>query len=161
MKKLLFICLLAGAFWACDNETADGKKIEEVEATGKISSIIRNPESADGTVDTVNVAKLTFAETRFNFGEIDEGGVVKHTYKFTNTGKVPLIISDARSTCGCTVPEWPKEPIAPGENGEIFVKFDTKNKKNKQSKPVTITANTYPSQTQIHLDGFVNPAPGK
>jgi len=156
MKKLLFACLLAGALLACGNETNNGKKIEEVESAGKISSIIRNPETADGVADTINVAKLTFAETRFNFGEIDEGGVVKHTFKFTNTGKVPLIISDARSTCGCTVPEWPAEPVAPGEEGEIFVKFDTKNKKDKQSKPITITANTYPSQTKIHLDGYVH-----
>ena len=81
--------------------------------------------------------------------------MVEHTFSFTNQGKVPLLITDARSTCGCTVPEWPRQPIAPGQVAEISVRFDTQQKFNQQNKPVTITANTLPAQTTIYLRGFV------
>ena len=158
MKKLLLALVLGCTVLACQNGSGE-KSIEEIQSEGKISSIIRNPQTANGKVDSVNVAKMEFAETEYNFGEIDEGGVVEHIFKFTNTGKVPLVISNARSTCGCTIPEWPKTPIAPGAEGEIEVKFNTKGKKNQQSKPVTITANTYPNQTKVFVNGFVNPDP--
>lgn len=133
------------------------KSVQEIKAEGPISNadIIRNPVTAEGPADTVNVAKMTFEETAFDFGEVTEGAVVKHTYKFVNTGKVPLIISDARSTCGCTVPTWPAEPVAPGESGVIDVQFNTSNKGREQRKPITITANTYPAQTIVYLEGFV------
>lgn len=158
---LVGICLFA----ACQNDagSATEKSVEEIQSESKItnSSIVRNPVSANEPEDTVNVAKMVFEEESFDFGEVNEGDVVEHVYKFTNTGKVPLIINNARSTCGCTVPEWPKEPIAPGEGGEIAVRFNTKNKKNKQQKPVTITANTYPANTKVFLSGFVKPKEGE
>jgi hypothetical protein len=81
--------------------------------------------------------------------------VVEHTFAFTNTGKKPLLISNARSTCGCTVPDWPKEPIMPGKSGVIQVRFNTENKAKEQVKPVTITANTYPATNKVYLQGFV------
>jgi hypothetical protein len=119
------------------------------------ADIIRSPVSANRPLDTVNVAKLSFDEPTFDFGTVSEGAVIEHTFSFTNTGKVPLLISNARSTCGCTVPEWPETPIDPGEAGEITVRFDTKNKSQLQVKPVTITANTYPSTSKIYLQGVV------
>lgn len=125
-----------------------------------LSAIIRNPVSATG-VDTVNVAKITFEEEVFDFGSAAEGDIVTHNYQFTNSGKVPLIISDARSTCGCTVPEWPKGAIAPGESGQVRVKFNTTNRPGTQRKPVTITANTYPGTTKIWLQGIVQPNSGE
>jgi hypothetical protein len=152
---LLFLGLGCLLLAGCQTEE---KKVEGIQADGKISSIIRNPISADGKIDTVNVARLEFSEPDFDFGIVDEGDVVQHVFTFTNTGKIPLLISHAKSTCGCTVPEWPEEPIEPGESGEITVEFNTKNKKNKQVKPVTITANTYPADTKVYLRGFVNPA---
>lgn len=158
MKNLLLLIFVIG-FFSCQNSSQQPEKsIDEIKAENPISQIIKNPVSANEPTDTVNVAKMEFEETEFDFGEVNEGEKVNHVYKFTNTGKVPLLISNARSTCGCTVPEWPKDPIAPGEGGEISVEFNTKNKKNKQSKPVTITANTYPSQTKVFLKGFVKPA---
>lgn len=159
MKNLLLILLLGCLMLACQSNLNKGpeKSIDEIKSQGQITNadIIRNPVTANEPQDTVNVAKLTFEEAAYDFGEVKEGEVVTHTYAFTNTGKVPLLISNARSTCGCTVPSWPKEPIPPGEGGVIEVRFNTKNKKNKQSKPVTITANTYPATTKVHLTGFV------
>ena len=156
MKKLLIALLAVGAFASCKNEQSAKDVVEA--SVQEVKSLNPN-ELIDNYVpdDTVNVAKMSFDQNRFDFGVIDEGEVVKHTYSFTNTGKVPLVISNARSTCGCTVPVWPKEPVAVGESATIEVSFNTKGKRNKQSKPVTITANTWPAQTVVHLSGTVNP----
>ena len=141
---------------ACQEDKTE-KSIEEIQADGQISSIIRSPVTADGLKDTSNVARLDFSETSFDFGEVKEGEIVTHTFNFTNNGSVPLIIDDAHSTCGCTIPEWPKNPIGPGKSGEIKVKFNTKNKLNYQEKPVIISANTYPSITKVFVKGYVRP----
>lgn len=146
--------LLAG----CKNEDS-GKTVEEIQTSGKISSIIRSPVTAEGPQDTVNVAKIDFEETVYDFGEVAEGQMVSHVFKFTNTGSVPLLINNAQSTCGCTIPEWPRNPIPPGGEGEIKVAFNTKEKHDFQEKPVTISANTYPSNTTVYLKGYVNPGP--
>ncbi len=132
------------------------KEIQEISAGGSnISDIIRNPINADKSIDTVNVAKMVFEETIHRFGSVKEGEIVKHTFSFVNGGTVPLVITNAKSTCGCTIPKWPREAIAPGEESKIEVKFDTKNKEGNQSKPITITANTYPQKTILKMAGTV------
>ena len=89
-----------------------------------------------------------------------DGEKVEYIYTFKNTGSEPLVISNAKGSCGCTVPAWPKEPIAPGAEGEIMVRFDSKGKGrvggSTQSKTVTITANTTPPDTRIIIKGKVN-----
>lgn len=167
MKKLMrkyFILVsmttASAVFFACqsDSKTA-GKSVETISTEGKISSIIRSPVSGDGTVDSVNVAKIEFEQPIFEFGEVDEGAVVKHEFKFVNKGKVPLTIQNAHSTCGCTIPDWPKDLIPPGEGGVIKVEFDTKGRSEFQEKPIIITANTYPSVTKIFVRGIVHKKP--
>lgn len=164
MYKVLVFLSSFFLIFSCGNEgspSASGEEDSVTEITidpeKNISEIIRSPVNADQPVDTVNVAKMTFENKHFDFGTIQEGKVVNHVYKFTNTGKIPLVISDARSTCGCTVPKWPKDPIQPGASGEISVRFDSSNKKDTQAKPITITANTYPSQTVLQIKGIVIP----
>ncbi|MCB0632767.1 MAG: DUF1573 domain-containing protein [Lewinella sp.] len=103
---------------------------------------------------------MAFEELTFDFGTVAEGEKVSHTYKFTNTGNEPLVLSDAKGSCGCTVPKWPKDPIAPGATGKILVEFNSKGKKNKQNKKVTITANTEPAQSFLYIKGDVTPEPG-
>lgn len=156
-KFFIFIPILL--FVACQEPaTTDEKSMTEIKATdGNISNaaIIRNPVSADQPIDTTNVAKMEFDNIRYRYGKVEEGTIVTHTYKFKNTGKAPLVISNAKSTCGCTVPEWPKAPIPVGGEGEIFVKFDTKNKDLFQTKPIFVTANTHPSETTLYLMGEV------
>jgi hypothetical protein len=106
-------------------------------------------------VDPATAANVVFAENEFDFGTLEEGEKVEHVFKFENTSANPLTISNARGSCGCTVPEWPREPIAPGESGEIKVKFDSKGKKGKQSKTVTISANTIPGNTILTITSDV------
>ena len=87
----------------------------------------------------------------FDFGEMNQGDVVHHTFTFTNSGSNPLIITDAKGSCGCTIPTWPKEPIAPGGTGNIEVQFNSTGKKDIQDKTVTLTANTeQPTVLSIH-----------
>ena len=148
---MLFLLLLS---FSCREETPTESEFPTVPTEGPISSIIRNPVSADKR-DTVNIAKLTFAQTEYDFGEVQEGAKVTHRFPFTNTGNRPLLITDARSTCGCTVPKYPQTPIAPGESDIITVVFDTKGKKGYQRKPVSVTANTYPSVTEVYVKGQV------
>ena len=157
-KPTGFIWALILLQTACQNNPPGTEKsVQEFQTAGKISSIIRNPVTLDGPVDTVNVARMEFETTVFDFGEVPEGRVVTHVFKFTNNGRVPLVINNAQSTCGCTVPSWPKKPIPPGGNAEIKVEFNTNGKQNFQEKPVTITANTFPASTKIYLKGMVRP----
>lgn len=107
-----------------------------------------------------NASEINFEESMFDFGTLTDGEQVEHVFKFANTSDKPLTITNARGSCGCTVPEWPKEPIAPGENGEIKVKFDSKGKKGKQTKTVTISANTIPGNTQLTITSEVLAAEG-
>src|SRR5690606_20450709 len=98
---------------------------------------------------------MKFQEEVYDFGKVKDGEKVSYDFSFKNEGNTPLIIKDATATCGCTVPEWPKQPVAPGESGKISVIFDTSGKSGLQDKVVTITANTVPAQTQIHIVGEI------
>lgn len=84
---------------------------------------------------------ITFKENSKDFGDIVQGQQVSHTFVLTNTGKQPLIISNVAATCGCTVPSWPKEPVAPGKSAEIKVSFNSTGKVGKQNSVVRIYSN--------------------
>lgn len=102
--------------------------------------------------------QMEFSEKVHDFGRIKEGDVVTKVFTFKNTGEAPLIISNATSSCGCTVPSYPKDtPIAPGEEGEIEVKYNSRGKKNQDNKVVRITANTWPATNNLTIKAFVEP----
>ena len=94
---------------------------------------------------------IIFQESVFDFGTITDGEKVNHTFEFTNTGTNPLVITNAKGSCGCTVPDWPKEPIAPGETGEIQVEYNSTNKNGQIQQTVTIDANTDPGQSKLTI----------
>lgn len=112
---------------------------------------------ADETGSDAPIATVAFAETTHEFGTIAEGDVVEHTFVFTNTGSTPLIIQDAKASCGCTVPKKPEQPVAPGETGEIQVRFNSQGKPGIQNKTVTVTANTQPATTRLFIKADVTP----
>ena len=101
--------------------------------------------------------KFSFQEEEHNFGDINDGDIVSHTFKFTNSGEAPLIISKATAACGCTVPQWPRQPIPVGGSGEIKVQFDSSNKPGMQNKVVTITANTESKVKKLLIRAQVGP----
>ena len=141
-------------------------------ATFLVASCTNNPSKK---VNTENLATanqstqsvgdmpvMTFDKTDHDFGTINEGDNLETVFNFTNTGGSDLIITNAKGSCGCTVPEYPKNtPIKPGESASIKVKFDSSNKPNLQSKTVTITANTAKAREQIRIKTFVTPDPVK
>ena len=164
---LLLVLNLTGAFDGLLGGGSDEAKSAARESLAVNSGNTVTPGAADASMATPAepaapagpTTTLEFGESEFDFGVVDAGEKVSHTYKFNNTGSEPLIISNAKGSCGCTVPSWPKEPIPVGGSGEIQVVFDSKNKKGKQSKRVTITANTDPAQTFLTIKGEVTPDP--
>ena len=107
-------------------------------------------------IDPSKKTTIEFEEEVFEFGTVTQGEKVIHTFKFKNTGENPLVIANAKASCGCTVPESPKDPIAPGEEGEISVVFNTATKKGQQTKYVDVVANTEPdATTRLLLKGEV------
>lgn len=101
--------------------------------------------------------ELKFEKTEHDFGTINEGEIVETTFKFQNTGKTELIITSAKGSCGCTVPEWPKEPILPGDSGEIKVKFNSTSRTNLQQKQVTLITNTDQGKEILKIKATVAP----
>ncbi len=101
---------------------------------------------------------MTFTSPSHDFGNIKQDSENRHIFTFTNTGSEPLVIENAKGSCGCTVPQYPKEPIAPGETGEIEVVYKPGKQLNKQSKTVTITANTEPRTTTLSISATVEEA---
>jgi hypothetical protein len=103
-----------------------------------------------------NPTTIAFEDTSFNFGNIKQGDKVKHTFKFTNSGKNPLLIVNSFGTCGCTVPDYPKNPIKPGESGVINVVFNSEGKEGLQHKKVIVIANTGQNKNVVNFTAMVN-----
>lgn len=133
---------------------------KKTEATPKedVKKVEKKVEAkAEDAKQAAGAPEMTFETTEFEFGEITQGDKVAHTFSFKNTGTAPLLITNARASCGCTVPEWPKEPIAPGKSGKIDVVFNSRGKSGSQNKAVTITTNIADQPQQVvYLKGKVN-----
>lgn len=150
MRKITsFILVLAVivAFSACDKSNASGKVNKE------------NLESAKNRDAAIKqgAASVSFDKSEYDFGTVNEGEIVETTFKVTNSGTTDLVIIDARVTCGCTVPVWPKEPIKPGQTEDIKVKFNTSGKPNRQQKNITLITNTKSGREVLTLKGMVTP----
>ncbi len=145
MKKTILMFAAVGAmlFTGCKDNASDKVKAENVEA------------SAERDAQETQYPEITFEESEFDFGNIAKGTAVEHVFKFTNTGNAPLVITNASSSCGCTVPTYPKnETIAPGETGEMLVKFNGSGN-GQVTKTVTVSANTESGKEQIKIKAFV------
>jgi hypothetical protein len=163
---VFFVVLLAAV--GCNDRNAE-KKIAELESRLKELE----GKKAPGTATAAPISPVTqpvtdekpagplpamqFQTVDHDFGTIKEGQVVEHTFSFKNTGEAPLIIQNAQPSCGCTVPEWSKDPIPAGGTGYIKAKFDSNGKPNIQNKTITVTANTWPKQTVLRFKAMVTP----
>jgi hypothetical protein len=147
LLPLLLVCQLA---------------VAQVKPATTVSPTPAAPAPANVTPAEVDLPKTTieWLESEFQFGTIKQGDKVEHVFKFKNTGKNPLVIKSAKGSCGCTVPEYSKEALAPGKTGEMKVIFNSAGKMGQQSKPVTIIANTEPEQTRVTLNGMVEQPAG-
>jgi len=137
MKKYFIMVAISGLLSACNqNNSTTGSTSTEKTMAGN------NPV-------------LKFDKEIYDFGKIKAGDKVSYSYSFVNTGKSPLIITDAVASCGCTIPSWPNKPINPGNKEAIKVIFNSAGKSGLIDKQITITANTVPAQTLVHLIGEV------
>ncbi len=107
-----------------------------------------------GSYAQEKVAKIEFKTNIIDYGTIEKGADGVRIFEFTNTGDAPLIITNAKSTCGCTVPKWPKNPIMPGESGEIAVKYDTK-RVNPIRKTITVFSNAETPTVALKIKGLI------
>ncbi|MFT7072330.1 DUF1573 domain-containing protein [Patiriisocius sp. Uisw_017] len=149
MKNSILIVAVTAlfVFTSCKEKAADS-----VSDTNVTAAADRDSKAGEYPV-------MTFAEKEYDFGELAQGTAVEHIFKFTNTGKSNLVIVDAKSSCGCTVPTFTDKPVAPGESGELLVKFNGSGK-NQVSKTVTITANTEAGKETLLIKAFVQAKDG-
>lgn len=151
--KLLFnICLslVLLSMIACKNETKSAEYIH-INKEGNYEDIIGFKTDKNDPQQ----AKIEFVDTLFEFGGIQQGEVVTKDFVFKNTGTKDLIILDTWTSCGCTIPSYPSEPIAPGKEGVIQIKFDSDGKSNLQEKKIKVYTNTYIRESILTLSGFV------
>ncbi|SDM34401.1 Protein of unknown function [Catalinimonas alkaloidigena] len=113
----------------------------------------------ENTVTTTdpNAPVITFKETKHDFGDIKQGDVVTYVFEFENTGKSPLILSQVQTTCGCTTPKWPREPIAPGTKSSITAQFNSTGKMGHQNKVITVISNASNSPARVSIVSNVLP----
>ena len=134
--------------------TTNAKVATASNPTGNAPGITPEPAKAEKPTETASKyppTTLKFDRMEHDFGKVEENTKNTTMFTFTNTGNEPLVIENAKGSCGCTVPKWPKEPIAPGASAEMEVTFDSGKKKGPQNKKVTGTANTVPKTTQLTI----------
>lgn len=153
MKKIFFlffsvvVLMMITLFSSsCVNRTGNDELLS--------GDIVKNPNTASGK-ETGNMPVLEFDKDFHDFGRIIQGEKVAFGFKFKNSGKSDLIISKVSTSCGCTVPDFPKTPIRPGEAGKIDVKFDSENRRGFQNKTITIISNTQPNSQVLRIKAEV------
>ena len=149
MKKLFLTLTIATltVFSSCKENATE--KINQENVT----------KAAERDSQAIVFPSISFDKTEHDFGQIMNGTPVETTFAYTNTGKSPLVVTDIKSTCGCTVPQgWSKEPLMPGASSQFSVKFNGKGA-NKTSKTITLTTNTQTGREQVRISAFITPDP--
>jgi len=155
MKKYIPVLAAVVSLYACG-----GEQPEQQQEEAKLDTeVVTAPATASGDVEDAPV--MTFEKDAHDFGNIIQGEKVSYSFKFTNTGSSDLLITDAKGSCGCTVPEYPKNPVKPGDTGVIDVVFDSTGKTGQQNKKVTITANTVPGTVTLAINGVIEVPEGE
>jgi len=150
--KNLLVVVSIGLLTACNA----GEKKDTGSSNTINPDVVNNPATASSEKNTNdNIPAFQFNDESHDFGTINEGEKISYAFRFKNSGKGDLVIRSARGSCGCTVPEYPKDPVAPGKEGVINVTFNSEGKEGKQNKTVTIIANTIPNSTVITITGEV------
>ena len=149
IKPILLTALVTTLVWSCDSPKDSNQEAISPE-------VVNNNASADPTATpTSGLPVFEFETDNHEFGIITEGEKVSYTFKFKNTGNAPLVISNASASCGCTVPEYTKTPVAPGEDGEVNVTFDSSGKSGMTTKSVTLIANTEPNTKVLKVSADI------
>lgn len=149
MKKVIILSLIAlfCASFSVNAQNADNGK--------KDAAKTENTKKGK-----VKVAEITFESLEYDYGNIYKGDNGECEFKFKNTGKAPLTITNCRASCGCTVPSWPKDPIAPGKTAVIRVKYDT-NRIGTINKSITVSSDAVNNSVVLHIKGYISEKPAE
>jgi hypothetical protein len=169
MNKIIGTFLILGMssfFVACSGEKSTEASTDETSAS---TEVVNTTDDASETLTTevektevvANLAAIEFEETVHDFGNIKEGEVVEHVFKFKNIGDSPLILTGVQPSCGCTASDYTKEPVASGGEGTISLSFNSAGKVGAQNKTATVKANIEGGQTTISFKGNVEGAASK
>ena len=162
MKKIIFVSALAFStfLFSCNSDSPATEETSGDATTTTVEETVVNnePTVEIAPAQVTELTSLTVDRMNHDFGNISDQSPVETKFVVTNTGEKPLLISNAQGSCGCTVPEYPKEPILPGESADIKVSFNPSGKSGAQNKTVTLTANTEPATTVINLKSNITPA---
>ena len=157
MKYYLFAIVFWLAFASCRQD----KRPSNLPENAINPDVMKNPASATGSDEKSKLPAFEFEEVTHDFGQMYQGDKVSYSFKFKNSGKADLVISSASGSCGCTVPEYPKDPISAGGSGVIKVTFDSEGKEGHQEKTVTLVANTIPNSKVLTITATVDLPKGK
>lgn len=142
MKKLFLVVTLGLLMTGCHrNSVNDAIDVD----------LIQNPCSADGYDNSAKMPELTFDCDMHDFGRLTAGESISYSFHFTNTGNADLVISSCSSTCGCTVADYPKHRIAPGEDGYVAISFKSAGKSGQQYQEVTVMSNAQPARQKLKI----------
>ncbi|WP_456376223.1 DUF1573 domain-containing protein [Lutibacter sp.] len=141
---IIFIALLSISIVSCKENAASKVKNENLKTAKERDAVI----SLGGAI-------IEFDKTEFDFGTITEGEVINGTFKITNKGKVDLLILSAKASCGCTVPQWPKEAIKPGESADLKFSFNSRGRVGNNNKSITLKTNTDKITEVLRVKGIV------
>jgi hypothetical protein len=164
--RLILLIVIAALTTACKDKEAEKKiaaleaRLSELEGKKNVPNVTPGvqPTPAQPEVKPEGpLPVIAFETTDHDFGTISEGQKVSYTYKFKNTGDAPLIIQEAKPSCGCTAPDWTRTPIPVGGEGFVKAEFDSNGKPNVQNKTITVIANTWPKQTPLKFKAMVTP----
>ncbi len=122
------------------------------------ASLAQSTPAAAPAPANPNAADFKFEREVHDFGNIKEGVQAEYTFKFTNTGKEPLVITNVQASCGCTTPKWTKEPVKPGESGQVTAIYNSKGRPGNFNKAITITSNAKTAQKVLFIKGNVEAA---
>jgi hypothetical protein len=145
---ILTLSLLIGTMPGCKPKGEHGNQ--------SISpDLVTNPITASGKKATGSLPEIVFEQTKHDFGIMMQGEKLSYTFKFTNTGGSDLIISSVSSSCGCTIADWTKPPVKPGEKGKVEVVFNSAGKTSSQSKTVKVLSNAQPNTIDLEITAEV------
>ena len=151
MNTLKFVLLISFSFLAlsgCKNKTGDDNDTIS-------SNLVTNPITASGSGEKNRLPVMEFEETSHDFGIVVQGEKVAYTFTFTNTGGSDLVISNTSSTCGCTVSNFSRKPIKPGEKGKIEVVFNSAGRTGANTKSISVLTNAQPNTILLEISAEV------
>jgi hypothetical protein len=146
MKSLAAALLISCLFFSCASDKQDDGKVD--------TDLVNVTATGDGS-HSGKLPVITFPETEHDLGKMTQGEKVKWSFEFTNTGTSALIISTVTTSCGCTVADYPKDPIQPGKGGKIDVVFNSEGKSGKVEKAITVVSNCEPNAKTLKIMGEV------